>query len=95
MLGATGVGGVAHMLLAVTLQEKQVWGLVQVIAHGVLAGLLGLLGSVRQRGGRAQAGLADSAAQPGRRGAPGSPWGQGRGSLGTDPLQLPGLGIYP
>lgn len=78
------------MLLAVALQEEQMGRLVEGVAHGVLVGLLGALGC-----GRAQAGLADSAAQPGCRGALGTPSGQGWGSLGPAPLKPPGLGVYP
>ena len=87
--------GGAHVLLAVALQEEQVGRLVDGAAHGVLAGLLGAPGSGWRGGGRAQAGLADRAAQPGRRRAPGSPRGRGWGSLGAAPLQSPGLGVYP
>lgn len=78
----------AHMLLAVTLQEKQVGRLIERVAHGVLAWLLRALG-----GGLAQAGLTDRAAQPGWRGAPCAPRDQGRGPLGAAPLQPPGLGV--
>lgn len=45
--GRAGVG--AHMLLTVALQEEQVGRLIERVAHGVLAGLLG--------GSGAQAGL--------------------------------------
>lgn len=78
------------MLLAVALQKQQVGRLIQGVAHGVQATVLGALS-----GGRAQAGLADSAAQPGCGGALGSARRQGWGSLGTAPLQPPGLGVYP
>jgi hypothetical protein len=81
------------VLLAVALQEKQVWALVQGVTHSLRAGLLRALSCVRQGSGWAQAGFADRAAQPGWRRAPSSLWGQG--SLGAAPLQPPGLGIYP
>lgn len=83
------------MLLAVALQEEQVRALEEGAAHGVLVGLLSAPGHVRQGGGWAQAGLTDCAAQSGLGGAPGSHGGQGWGSFRTDPLQPPGLRIYP
>lgn len=39
--------GVAHVLLAVALQQQQVWALVQGVTHGGREGLLRLLGSLR------------------------------------------------
>lgn len=89
-LRAAGLRGAAHMLLAVALQKQQVGRLVQGVAHGVRTTVLGALG-----GGRAQAGLADGAAQPGCGGALGGARSQGRGPLGAAPLQPPGLGVYP
>lgn len=88
--GGRAVGRGAHVLLAVALQEEQVGRLVEGEAHGVPGALLGALG-----GSGAQAALTDGAAQPGRGRAPGTPRSQDWGSLGTVPLQPPGLGVYP